>query len=274
MRALKLHPVALAAVIAGAVIMMIPLLWVLGLSFKSNADLLADTSNVFHAPYTLENYLNIFSNGEVFRWIVNSMVVSLGMTIGVLAISSLAGYAFARLDFPYRNLIFIVVLLGLAVPEQAVIIARHQMFSAVEMHNTYLALILPGMATPFGVFLMTQYFKAIPKEIDEAAYLDGASRLRVFWTVLLPLTVPAQATLGIFVFLTAWNDYWWPLISATNKDMFTLTVGIASTQVNFAQTEGLGFLMAQAVFAALPILIVYLIFQKYIIQAVAGAAGR
>ena len=274
MRAMKLHPAALTLVIIGAVIMMIPLLWVLGLSFKSNAELLADTSRVFSPPYTLENYLNIFGNGEVFRWIVNSLIVSLGMTTGVLVISSLAGYAFARLDFPFRNVIFIIVLLGLAVPEQAVIIARHQMFSAVEMHNTYLALIIPGMATPFGVFLMTQYFKAIPKDIDEAALLDGASRFTVFWKVLLPLTIPAQATLGIFVFLTAWNDYWWPLISGTNKEMFTLTVGIASTQQNFAQTEGLGFLMSQAVFAALPILIVYLIFQKYIIQAVAGAAGR
>ena len=92
--------------------------------------------------------------------------------------------------------------------------------------------------------------------------------------MLLPLTIPAQATLGIFTFLSAWNDYWWPLISATNKDMYTLTVGIASTQMNFAQTEGLGFLMAQAVFAGLPILVVYLFFQKYIVQAVAGAAGR
>ncbi|MBB5519812.1 ABC-type glycerol-3-phosphate transport system permease component [Amphiplicatus metriothermophilus] len=167
-----------------------------------------------------------------------------------------------------------MVLLGLAVPEQAVIIARHQMFSAVSMHNTYAALIAPSLAAPFGVFLMTQYFRAIPKEIDEAALIDNASRFKVFWKVLFPLTVSAQATLGIFTFLSVWNDYWWPLISATNKDMFTLTVGIASTQINFAQTEGLGFLMAQAVFAALPILIFYLFFQKYIVQAVAGAAGR
>jgi multiple sugar transport system permease protein len=132
---------------------------------------------------------------------------------------------------------------------------------------------LPGLAAPFGVFLMTQYFRAIPKEIDEAAALDSASRFRIFWRVLLPMTLPAQATLGIFTFLHAWNDYWWPLISATNVRMYTITVGVAATQINFAESTGLGFLMAQAIFASLPILIVYLFFQKYIIRAVSGAAA-
>ncbi len=135
-------------------------------------------------------------------------------------------------------MIFVLVLFGLAVPEQAVIIARHQLFSALGLHNTYAGLMLPGLSTPFGVFLMTQYFRAIPTEIDEAAMLDNASRFKVFWRVLLPMTLPAQATLGIFTFLHAWNDYWWPLISGTNERMYTLTVGIASTQINFAEIGG------------------------------------
>lgn len=269
----RFNPVTLTLVVLGAAIMLMPLLWVLGLSFKSNQALLAETSSVFHAPYTLENYRHILGDGQVFRWILNSLVVALTTTAGVLVLSSLAGYGFARLTFPGRDIIFVIVLMGLAVPEQAVIIARHQMFSAASLHNTYAALVIPGLAAPFGVFLMTQYFRAIPREIDEAALLDNASRFTVFRKVLLPLTIPAQATLGIFTFLTAWNDYWWPLVSATNKEMYTLTVGIAATQMNFAQTEGLGFLMAQAVFAALPILVVYLFFQKYIVRAVAGAAG-
>src|SRR4029077_4078804 len=171
-----------------------------------------------------------------------------------------------------RDAIFIVVLFGLSIPEQSVIIARHQIFSALNLHNTYAGLILPGLAAPFGVFLMTQYFRAMPRELEEAAWLDGASRFKTFWRILLPLSLPAQATLGIFTFLASWNDYWWPLISATNSDMFTLTVGIASTQQNFAQTNGLGFLMAQAAFASLPILVVYVFFQKYIVRAVSGAA--
>jgi multiple sugar transport system permease protein len=263
----------LVAVIVLGILMLGPILWALALSFKSNAELMVDTGSVMHPPYTLQNYADILVGSSVVRWITNSVIVSLGMMFGVLILSSLAGYGFARLEFPGRNVIFVLVLFGLAVPEQAVIIARYQIFSALGLHNTYPGLILPGLAAPFGVFLMTQYFRAIPKEIDEAAALDNASRFRIFWRVLLPMTLPAQATLGIFTFLHAWNDYWWPLISATNVRMYTITVGVAATQINFAESTGLGFLMAQAIFASLPILIVYLFFQKYIIRAVSGAAA-
>lgn len=257
-----------------ALVMMSPLAWVIGLSLKHNGELMADMNSVFHTPYTIENYINILSTSSVFRWILNSIIVSGGMTIATLVLSSLAGYGFARLNFPFRNTLFIIVLVGLAVPEQAVLIARHQIFSLLRLHNTYPGLILPGLSAPFGVFLMTQYFRAIPKELDEAALLDNASRFKIFWKILLPLTVPAQATLGIFTFFSSWNDYLWPLISATKKEMFTLTIGIASSQGNFAQSEGLGFLMSQAVFASAPILILYLFFQKYVVTAVSGAAVR
>jgi multiple sugar transport system permease protein len=211
---------------------------------------------------------------QVPRWLLNSLIVSLGTTAGVLILCSLAGYGFARLDFPFRRTLFVFVLLGLAIPEQAVILPRHQFFAALGLHNSYPGLILPGLAAPFGVFFMTQYFRAIPSDLDEAAMLDGASRFTLFWKVLLPLTIPAQATLAVFTFLGAWNDYWWPLISATTSDRFTLTVGLASAQMNYAQTSGLGFLMAQAVFASIPILIVYIVFQKQIVRAMAGAAMR
>jgi len=273
-RALWSDRLTLAALVVAALVMLTPMLWMLGLSIKPNVELLRDTNSVFEPPYTLQNYADILGGSGVFRWLINSLIVSIATTLGVLTLASLAGYGFARLNFPGRDVVFIIVLFGLAIPEQSVIITRHQMLSALDLHNSYPALVLPGLAAPFGVFLMTQYFRAIPKELDEAAMLDGASRLQVFWRVLLPLTLPAQATLGIFTFLASWNDYWWPLISATNSEMFTLTVGIAATQQNFAQTNGLGFLMAQAVFASLPILIVYVIFQKYIVRAVAGAAVR
>lgn len=266
--------VILGLTIASAAIMMAPLIWVVALSIKDNKELMVSMNAVFHAPYTIQNYINILATSSVFRWILNSLIVSGGLTIGTLILASLAGYGFARLNFPFRNVIFVLVLMGLAVPEQAVLIARHQLFSWLKFHNSYQGLILPGLSAPFGVFLMTQYFRAIPKELDEAALLDNASRFKIFWKVLLPLTLPAQATLGIFTFLNAWNDYFWPLISGTKKEMYTLTVGIASTQTNFAQSEGLGFLMSQAVFAGAPILILYLFFQKYIVTAVSGAAVR
>lgn len=262
----------LAATIALAIVMIIPMLWAVGLSLKTNQELLVDTQSVLKAPWTLINYYDILIGSGVFRWLLNSIIVSTGMSLGVLVLSSLAGYGFARLEFPGRNVIFVLVLFGLAIPEQAVILVRHQLFSDLDLHNTYAGLMLPGMSAPFGVFLMTQYFKAIPIEIDEAAMLDNASRFKIFWRVLLPMTLPAQATLGIFTFLHAWNDYWWPMVSGTNQQMYTLTVGIASTQQNFAESAGLGYLMAQAVFASLPVLIVYMFFQKYIVRAVSGAA--
>ena len=265
---------ALIGVTIGAIIMAAPLVWTLLLSLKNSAELMRDSGAAFSAPYTLENYQAILAGSSVFRWLLNSIIVSTGTTLGVLALCSLAGYGFARLDFPLRRTLFVFVLLGLAIPEQAVILPQHQLFAELGLHNSYTGLILPGLAGSFGVFFMTQYFKAIPPELDEAAMLDGASRLKTFWTVLLPLTLPAQATLGVFTFLASWNSYWWPLISATRSDMYTLTVGLAASQMNYAQTSGLGFLMAQAVFASIPILIVYLIFQKQIVRAMAGTAVR
>jgi multiple sugar transport system permease protein len=258
----------------GAVIMAAPLVWTLLLSFTGNEALMRDSGAAFTGPWTLENYRAILAGSSVPRWLLNSLIVSVGTTIGVLMLCSLAGYAFARLEFPFRRTLFALILLGLAVPEQAVILPRHQLFATLGLHNSYPGLILPGLATSFGVFFMTQFFKAIPRDLDEAALLDGASRFTLFWKVLLPLTIPAQATLGVFTFLGSWNDYWWPLISATTSDRFTLTVGLASSQMNYAQTSGLGFLMAQAVFASIPILIVYILFQKQIVRAMAGTAVR
>lgn len=270
----RLSPLALAAVLLGASIMVAPLVWTVLLSLKANSALVGNSGAALSAPYTLENYRAIFGNDLTMRWLLNSLIVSLGTTAGVLVLCSLAGYGFARLDFPFRRTLFVFVLLGLAIPQQAVILPQHRLFAELGLHNSYPGLMLPALAGPFGVFFMTQYFRAIPIELEEAAMLDGASRLRTFWTVLLPLTLPAQATLGVFTFLGSWNDYWWPLISATRSDMYTLTVGLASSQMNYAQTSGLGFLMAQAIFASIPIFVVYIIFQKQIVRAMAGTAVR
>lgn len=264
----------LGAVIALAVVWIAPLVWVFALSFKPNEFLTVRTDVIFSGPFTLKNYTDIIGTSSVFRWTMNSVVVSVLQTFAMLVLASLAGYGFARTEFPGKNLLFFAVLAGLTVPEQAIIVPLHLMFADLEMHNTYAALILPRLATPFGVYLMTQYFKAIPRDIEEAAMLDNASRLKIFFKVILPLSIPAQATLGIFTFLHAWNDYLWPLISASKPDMYTLTLGLASTQSNFGQSEGIGYLMSQAVFAGLPVFILYLFFQKYIIAAVSGTAVK
>jgi multiple sugar transport system permease protein len=262
------------ATVLAAIAWVAPLLWILALSFKPN-ELLAQRTDILLAPpYTLKNYSDILGTSLVFRWIVNSCVVAFAQTILVLLLSSLAGYGFARTEFPGKTWLYRLVLAGLAVPQTAVVIPLHRMFADWGLHNSYPGLILPGLAAPFGVFLMTQYFKAIPRDLEEAALLDNASRWTVFTRVILPLSLPAQATLGIVTFLGAWNDYLWPLISATQSDHYTLTLGLASTQTNFAQSEGLGFLMAQAVFAAVPVLVLYAFFQQYIVAAVAGTRVR
>lgn len=264
----------LGATIALALLWLAPLVWVLALSFKPNALLMQRTDILFSPPFTLKNYGDILGTSLVFRWIANSCVVALGQTALVLVLSSLAGYGFARTEFAGRKWVFAAVVAGLAVPQTSVVIPLHRLFADWGLHNSYAGLILPGLAAPFGVFLMTQYFKAIPKDLEEAALLDNASRWKIFTRVILPLSLPAQATLGIFTFLGAWNDYLWPLMSATRSEMYTLSLGLASTQSNFAQSEGLGFLMAQAVFAAAPILVLYGFFQKYIVAAVAGPGVR
>lgn len=265
---------AMVAVVVLAAIWMLPLVWVLVSSFKPNEVLMSGRTSMLASPFTLQNYENLIGTSALGRWLVNSLIVSLGQTALVLMLSSLAGYGFARTSFPGKRWVFGFVLAGLAVPEQATMIPLHRLFAGLQLHNSYAALVLPRLAVPFGVYLMTQYFKAIPREIEEAALLDNASRLKIFWRVVLPMSVPAQATLGIFSFLTAWNDYLWPLVSATRPDTYTLTLGLASIQTIFAQSEGIGFLMAQAVFAGLPIFIVYLFFQKHIVAAVSGGMVR
>ena len=264
----------LGAVIALAIAWIAPLVWVFALSFKPNEFLTVRTDVIFSGPFTIKNYTDIIATSSVFRWTMNSVIVAMLQTFAMLVLASLAGYGFARTEFPGRKVLFFAVLAGLTVPEQAIIVPLHLMFADLELHNTYTALILPRLATPFGVYLMTQYFKAIPRDIEEAALLDNASRLKIFFKVILPLSIPAQATLGIFTFLHAWNDYLWPLISASKPEMYTLTLGLASTQSNFGQSEGIGYLMSQAVFAGLPVFILYLFFQKYIIAAVSGTAVK
>jgi multiple sugar transport system permease protein len=274
LRRRRLTPIGWIGLVVGAAVMLAPLVWTLLLSLKNNGELVGHSEAALHGPYTLHNYVAIFGNSLTLRWLLNSAIVALGQTAGVLILASLAGYGFARLDFPFRRALYIFVLLGLAIPSQAVILVQHQLFAWLHLHNSYPGLILPGLVAPFGVFFMTTYMRGIPRELDEAAVLDGASRWTIFWKVILPLTKPAQSTLAVFTFLGAWNDYWWPLISATHSDMYTLTVGLAAAQMNYAQTSGLGYLMAQAVFASIPIFMVYIVFQKQIVRAMAGTAVR
>lgn len=261
-----------------AFLWLVPTIWMVSLSFQPN-DVLARTTSttalgLVPIPFTLDNYAALFAFGQTPMWFLNSIVVALGMTFGVLAVSTTAGYALARLQFPFKSAVTVICLIGLMVPEQAVFIPLYTMFADLGWHNSYHALILPRMAIPVGVFLMMQFFKAIPKDIEEAARLEGASWLQIFRHVMLPLARPAMMTLAILTFLYAWNDYLWPLVSAQQRDYFTITLGLASIQSNFAQSEGLGRVMASGVIASLPVVILFLIFQRYVVRAMTAGGSK
>lgn len=266
--------VILGATVFFAILWMIPIIWVVTMSLKPNAELMRSTAGFVPVPFTFDNYIGLVKLATVPVWLMHSFIVAVSMTTLVLIISSMAGYAFARLDFPFKRTLFFVTIAGLMIPEQAVFIPLFTMFADWGIHNTHAALVLPRVAVPIGVFLMTQFFRAVPRELEEAAELDHASHFTIFWRIMLPLSVPALTTLGLFTFIFAWNDFLWPLVSATRADMFTVTVGLASIQGNFAFSEGLGSVMASAVFASLPIVILFLIFQRFIVAGVAMGAGK
>ncbi len=261
-----------------AFLWLVPILWMLSLSFQPNELLARTTSNTAFGlipfPFTFDNYAALFSFGQTPRWFFNSILVAVGMTAGVILVSSTAGYALARMDFRYKNAVTVFILIGLMVPEQAVFIPLYTMFSDLRWHDSYHALMIPRLAVPIGVFLMAQFFRAIPQDIEEAAKLDGVGPYRIFWYIMLPLARPAMMTLGILTFLYAWNDYLWPLVSTQSKEMFTITVGLASLQSNFAQSEGLGRVMASGVFASLPVVVLFLIFQRYVVQAMSAGGSK
>ena len=200
-----------------AFVWLVPIIWMLSLSLQPNDVLARTTSSTFLGlvpyPFTARNYIALFTFGQTPQWFLNSFIVAAGMTAGVLVVSTTAGYALARLNFPYKRTITVFFLLGLMVPEQAVFIPLYTMFADFGWHNTLPALMVPRLAVPIGVFLMMQFFKGISKDIEEAARLDGVGWFQIFWYLMLPLARPAIMTLSILTFLYAWNDYLWPLVS-------------------------------------------------------------
>jgi multiple sugar transport system permease protein len=238
------------------------------MSFRPETELLKSTARFLPIPFTLENYSYMLSRSLVPRWFMNSVVVASSRTALTLMVTALAGYAIARIPFRGRRLVFPVILAGLMVPGEAIFVPLYLMVSRAHLNNTYAALILPGAATPFGVFLLTQFFKAIPKDVEEAAMLDGAGRLTCLLRIILPLSWPALITLGIFTFLETWNDYLWPLIVINTQEMSTITIGLPLI-TNISQYHvSIGNTMAAAWMAILPVAVVFFLFQKNLIRGI------
>ncbi len=211
----------------------------------------------------------LLASASVRGWLVNSLFVSTTHTLFQMTLCLLAAYAFARIPFRGSRAIYLVVISGFMIPEHALFIPIYLMFSNLHLHNTYFALIIPGVASPVAVFLLTQFFKGIPVDLDEAAKLDGAGRLTIFARIILPLSLPVLAVIVMYAFLANWNSYLWPLVSATKQDMWTLTIALKK----LASTSGLTGGVAAAWLAGLPMIALFLVFQKYIFNGIRAYSG-
>jgi multiple sugar transport system permease protein len=253
---------------------MMPALWSLVTSFRVEAAIQRDIVSLLPVPFTLDHYARILGDGLVAKWLVNSLVVATARTVIVLFLGSLAAYAFARLEFRGKRVLFALVLLGLMVPFEALVIPVYLLFADAGLHNTWTALIAPEMASPLALFLLTQFFQEIPRELDESAYLDGASLFAVYRKIILPLAGPVLATLAIFIFLGTWNEYLWPLVSATDREALTITIGLRKLAETFGhQTRDLGLKTAGAWVGGIPVLVFYLILQRRVVAGIRLTSG-
>lgn len=249
-----------------AILTLAPLLWMVSASLMP-----AGEANTFPPKFipddpTLEHYRNLFTRLNLLRYILNSVVVSVSITLISLLVNSMAGFAFAKFHFPGRDTLFKTLISAMIIPAQVTMLPLFLLLKQMGVINTYIGVIIPGMASIFGIFLIRQYMLSIPDSLIEAARMDGASDFRIYWSVILPLAKPILVTLAIFTFMGAWNDFLWPLIVLTRDSMYTLPVALANLMGEHAQDTEL--MMAGSVLTILPVLIVFLVLQKYYIRGI------
>ncbi len=261
------------AVGAFAFVWMLPVIWTVATSFRPEPALQRNLASLLPLPFTTDNWEFILKSSQLWKWLGNSVFVSTTHTLAQLTVCSLAAYAFARLDFYFKRPLYLLVLIGLMVPFEATFLPVYLLFSNLKLHNTLIALILPGIASSFAVFLLTQFFRGIPPELEEAAMMDGAGRFRIFLTIIIPLSTPVITALAIFTFLGNWNSYLWPIISATSSEVYTIVIGLRKLNQAWGDVNFYGRDMAAAVFTALPIIIFFFVFQRRIISGIAINSG-
>lgn len=259
--------------VLAVVVTFIPILWMLGVSFKPRQEVFSDPLVPFPLMPTWENYRYVFETTRVGRQFVNSVIFAGGVTLGQVLIAIPAAYAFARFRFRGTGVLFALLLLTFPIPFVVFYVPNYLLLSRFDLLNTYAGLILPQVASAYGVFLLRQHFKAFPKDVLDAARMDGANDWSILWTILVPANRAAIVALGVFVFITTWNEYVWPLLVASNPNMHILTVGLA----NLASGEGgtrWGAIMAAAAIATLPALLAYLFVRRHILAVVLEGAVK
>jgi multiple sugar transport system permease protein len=256
-------------IVVVAILFVAPLAWMVTTAFKPTAEWYLPNL-IPYAP-TLANFRQLFGapDAPLPRWFFNSVFVAMAEGLLTLGVCVPAAYAYARMDFKGRNVIFATIVGTLLLPGIISLVPNFLIVNQLGMLNTYWAVLLPGLGSAFGVFFLRQFFLGLPTEMEEAMLIDGANRLRIMWSMVLPLSKGALATLFVISFLASWNDYLWPLIVLTSPSILTLPVGIASFQSEYAQYPGL--VMAGSLIATVPCLIIFVALQRFIVQSVASA---
>ncbi|NPV67100.1 MAG: carbohydrate ABC transporter permease [Anaerolineae bacterium] len=259
-----------------AFVVFFPIMWMISQSLTPNSEVWDWPPQFIPQNPTLENYQTLFTRQDlaIGHWFMNSLFVSTITTILTLFITSLAAYSFARLRFPGRDVIFFILLSALVIPAQVTLIPIFLLMRDLKWLDTYHALIWPAMANVFAVFMLRQFFLGIPRELEEAAILDGATRFGIYWRIILPMSSSALTALAIFVFLGSWNDLFWPLIVLNRLEMRTLPVGLTVLSSAYYTREQ-SLVQAGAVIASVPVLIFYAFFQRQILKGITftGMAG-
>ncbi len=257
-----------------ALVWLAPLIWALLTSLKYEKD--TTTVPIEAVPpdgFTLDAYRTVLSNDNLWIWFVNSTIVAVAVTVLTLAISTAAAYGFSRCKFRGRSVLFAITIAGIMVPPQILIVPLYKQVVAMGLGDTYLGIILPQLVAPTMVFILKKFFDGLPRELDEAARVDGASSLRIFLQIVLPLSRPILAAVGIFVFIHAWNNFLWPFIIISDPNLMTLPVGLVQVQSSFGVMYAQ--IMASVLLAGLPLVVAFMLFQRQIIRGVAttGLAG-
>ena len=250
-----------------AVIMVVPFLWMLSTSLKTQYDAVKIPPVWIPDPPRWENYVKLFTEQPMFQFMLNTIKIVFFVVLGQLFFSSLAAYSFARISFKGRNVVFFFYIATLMVPGQVTMIPTYLMFAKAGLTDNHLALILPAFFSAFGVFLLRQFFMSLPRELEEAAEIDGCNPFMTYWRIMLPLVVPAMLTLGVFTLMNTWNDYMGPLIYLSSPEKYTMTLGIAYFKGVY--TPQWNLVMAGSIVSVVPILIAYLCAQKYFIEGIA-----
>lgn len=256
-----------ASLVLVTLIMLLPFIWMAFTSVKPESEVVRFPPELLPSSFTFDHYLDIWDRIPFARLFLNTLIFAGGVTAISLFFDSLTAYALARLQFPGRDVLFILILLTMMLPFQVTLIPLFRLLGDLDWINTYQGLIVPRATNAFGIFFLRQFFLSIPRDLEDAARMDGASEWRIYRRVILPLSVPALLTLGLFHFMYNWNDLLWPLIIATEQDMQTLPAGLALFMGQHVTEYGL--LMAGSVLALLPMVVAFLLIQRSFVEGIA-----